>query len=141
MALDWYGDPDLGNGHPDRGIPSLSEQQFKWLLPSNYASQNPDIYLDPEYTAAWNVGVTITVTADEDNGLDGHGERDGARSETPSSTCPANGWGTPPGAWTTRRTRASPPGSRSPSRTTTKRAQVRALNYAGTRLRLDARIS
>ena len=67
VALDWYGDPDVGNGHPAEGVPSLSEQQFKWLLPSNYASQNPDLYLDPEYTAAWNVGVTITVTADEDD--------------------------------------------------------------------------
>ena len=43
---------------------TLSYQQFKWLLPSNYA--NPDIYVDPEWSAAWNVGVTITVTADED---------------------------------------------------------------------------
>ena len=67
VALDWYGDESLGEGHPDRGIPSLSEQQFKWLLPSNYASRNPDIYLDPDYTAPWNTGVTITVTAAEDN--------------------------------------------------------------------------
>ena len=66
VALDWSGDESLGEGHPDRGIPSLSEQQFKWLLPSNYASRNPDIYLDPEYTAPWNTGVTITVTARED---------------------------------------------------------------------------
>ena len=66
VALDWGGDPDVGEGHADRGIPSLSEQQFKWLLPSNYASQNPDIYLDPDYTAAWNAGVAITVTARED---------------------------------------------------------------------------
>ena len=66
VALDWYGDSDLGEGHADRGIPSLSEQQFKWLLPSNYASQNPDIYLDPEYTSPYNVGVAITVTARED---------------------------------------------------------------------------
>ena len=56
LALHWEGDPDLGN--------TLSYQQFKWLLPSNY--ENPDIYLDPEWTAAWNAGVTITVTADED---------------------------------------------------------------------------
>ena len=56
LLLWWDGDPDLGN--------TLSYQQFKYLLPSNY--QNPDIYLDPEYSAAWNVGVTITVTADED---------------------------------------------------------------------------
>ena len=67
VALDWYGDDDLGEGHSDRGIPSLSEQQFKWLLPSNYASRNPDIYLDPDYTAPWNTGVTITVTAHEDD--------------------------------------------------------------------------
>ncbi len=67
VALDWYGDTDLGEGHADRGIPSLSEQQFKWLLPSNYANRNPDIYLDPEYTAPWNTGVTITVTALEDD--------------------------------------------------------------------------
>ena len=64
VALDWDGDPYLGN--------TLSRQQFKWLLPSNYASRNPDIYLDPEYTSPWNVGVPITVTADEnpdsDNG-------------------------------------------------------------------------
>ena len=66
VALDWSGDESLGEGHPDRGIPSLSEQQFKWLLPSNYASRNPDIYLDPDYTAPWNTGVTITVTARED---------------------------------------------------------------------------
>ena len=66
VALDWYGDDDLGEGHPDRGIPSLSEQQFKWLLPTNYANRNPDIYLDPDYTAPWNTGVTITVTALED---------------------------------------------------------------------------
>ena len=56
VALWWDGDPDVGN--------TLSYQQFKWLLPSNY--QNPDIYLDPEFTGPWNVGVTITVTADED---------------------------------------------------------------------------
>ena len=67
VALDWYGDESLGEGHSDRGIPSLSEQQFKWLLPSNYASRNPDIYLDPDYTAPWNTGVTITVTAREDD--------------------------------------------------------------------------
>ena len=70
LALDWYGDTDLGEGHPNRGIPSLSEQQFKWLLPSNYASQNPDIYLDPDYTAPYNVGVAITVTAREDDDSD-----------------------------------------------------------------------
>ena len=58
LLLWWDGDPDLGN--------TLSYQQFKWLLPSNYANQNPDIYLDPEWSGAWNVGVTITVTADED---------------------------------------------------------------------------
>ena len=58
VALHWEGDDDLGN--------TLSYQQFKWLLPSNYANENPDLYLDPEWTAAWNVGVTITVTADED---------------------------------------------------------------------------
>lgn len=67
VALDWSGDPDVGNGDPGQGVPSLSEQQFKWLLPSNYASRNPDIHLDPEYTAAWNAGVTITVTADEES--------------------------------------------------------------------------
>ena len=60
VALDWRGDPDLGN--------TLNNQQFMWLLPSNYA--NEDIYLDPDYTAAWNVGVTITVTADEDTDSD-----------------------------------------------------------------------
>ncbi len=60
VALDWSGDPDLGN--------TLSQQQFKWLLPSNYASRNPDIYLDPNYTAPWNTGVTITLSADEDDG-------------------------------------------------------------------------
>ena len=58
VALWWDGDPDVGN--------SLSWQQFKWLLPGNYATQNPDIYLDPEFTAPWNVGVAITVTAEED---------------------------------------------------------------------------
>ena len=57
VALWWDGDPDLGN--------TLSYQQFKWLLPSNY--QNPDIYLDPDWTSPWNVGVPITVTADEDD--------------------------------------------------------------------------
>ena len=57
LALWWDGDPDLGN--------TLSYQQFKWLLPSNY--QNPDIYLDPDWTSPWNVGVPITVTADEDD--------------------------------------------------------------------------
>ena len=67
VVLDWRGDDDLGEGHGDRGIPSLSEQQFKWLLPSNYASRNPEIYLDPDYTAPWNTGVTITVTASEDD--------------------------------------------------------------------------
>ena len=66
VVLDWYGDSDVGEGNPEEGIPSLSEQQFKWLLPSNYASQNPDIYLDPEYTSPYNVGVAITVTARED---------------------------------------------------------------------------
>ncbi len=58
VALWWDGDEDVGN--------TLQTQQFKWLLPSNYASQNPDIYLDREFTAPWNVGVTITVTADDD---------------------------------------------------------------------------
>ena len=58
LALHWEGDTDLGN--------TLSYEQFKWLLPSNYASRNPDIYVDPEWTAAWNAGVTITVTAGED---------------------------------------------------------------------------
>ena len=50
VALWWEGDEDVGN--------PLSHQQFKWLLPSNYASANPNLYLDPEYTAAWNAGVT-----------------------------------------------------------------------------------
>ena len=58
LSLWWDGDPDLGN--------NLPYQQFKWLLPTNYASRNPDIYLDPEFTAPWNTGVTITVAADED---------------------------------------------------------------------------
>ena len=62
LVLWWDGDPDLGN--------TLSHQQFKWLLPSNYASRNPDLYLDPEFTSPWNTGVTITVTADEDDDSD-----------------------------------------------------------------------
>ena len=59
VALDWSGDPDLGN--------TLSYQQFKWLLPSNYANENPDLHLDPDFTSPWNVGVPITVTAEEDD--------------------------------------------------------------------------
>lgn len=62
VGLWWDGDVHLGN--------SLSWQQFKWLLPSNYASQNPDLYLDPEFTAPWNVGVAITVDAIEDGDSD-----------------------------------------------------------------------
>ena len=66
-ALHWEGDTDLGSTDN-----ALSHQQFMWLLPSNYASWNPDIYVDPEWSAAWNTGVTITVTAaeeaDSDNG-------------------------------------------------------------------------
>ena len=58
LSLWWDGDPDLGN--------NLPYQQFKWLLPTNYASRNPDIYLDPEFTSPWNTGVTITVAADDD---------------------------------------------------------------------------
>ncbi len=56
VALWWDGDPDLGN--------TLAGQQFKWLLPSNW--QDPDGYVDPQWSYAWNVGVPITVTADED---------------------------------------------------------------------------
>ncbi len=58
VALHWEGDDDLGA--------TVSNQQFKWLLPSNYASENPDLYLDLDYTFPWNVGAPNTVTAGED---------------------------------------------------------------------------
>ena len=57
LALWWDGDPDLGN--------TLPAQQFKWLLPSNW--QDPDGYVDPEWSYAWNTGVPITVSAGEDS--------------------------------------------------------------------------
>ena len=60
VALWWDGDDDLGN--------TLAGQQFKWLLPSNY--EDPDGHVDPEWSDPWNVGVPITVTADEDADAD-----------------------------------------------------------------------
>ena len=130
LALWWYGDRDIGN--------TLQMQQFKWLLPSNW--QDPDGIVDPEWSYAWNAGVPVTVTADEDD------DSENGTTEIHNTIyyvpCGDLGASAPAAAWTTRMTGASPQSSRRPSATTTSGAASRqqGLMHAGVRLRLDARV-